>query len=87
MRSLGVGEAIGLHHANFLLIPILDRSLSQPDNSRAQTLYKRLAEEEKIVVRFRGKEIGCLASLRITIGTPEENRALVEAMKKLLLQI
>jgi histidinol-phosphate aminotransferase len=34
--------------------------------------YERLAENRGVVVRFRGKEHGCLGCLRITVGTEEE---------------
>eukprot|EP00123_Amoebidium_parasiticum_P019604 comp27639_c0_seq1/m.47168 comp27639_c0_seq1/g.47168 ORF comp27639_c0_seq1/g.47168 comp27639_c0_seq1/m.47168 type:complete len:359 (-) comp27639_c0_seq1:353-1429(-) len=58
-------------HANFLLIRI--------DNSL--TLYKTMAESG-IVVRYRGSEIHCTDCLRITIGTPEENIALLKLLKE-----
>ena len=47
-------------------------------------MYKELAEKEGIVVRFRGKEYGCDGCLRITVGTEEENRVLIDKLKDVL---
>lgn len=57
--------------ANFILIKVDDADL----------LYQYLASNE-IVVRNRSKEIGCKNCLRISIGTPEENKILINTMKK-----
>lgn len=56
--------------ANFLLIKVKD----------ADALYEYLSAE-KIVVRNRSKEVLCDNCLRITIGTPSENKILLEAFK------
>lgn len=69
------GKAIGGNHANFILIPVVDCN-GQPSNHVAHAIYKALAEELGVVVRFRGMEHGCQGCLRITIGTPEEMRTL-----------
>ena len=50
-------------------------------------MYKELAENEGVVVRFRGREYGCEGCLRITVGSEEENRQLVEKMKLVLTRI
>ncbi|KAL5498694.1 HIS5 [Sanghuangporus vaninii] len=84
LSSLGLGEAIGGNHANFIMIPVLNRSTRKPDNVRSEKVYKELAEKEGVVVRFRGKEYGCEACLRITVGTEEENRVLLEKLKQVL---
>nr|GAT48841.1 predicted protein [Mycena chlorophos] len=84
---LDVGPAIGGNDANFVVVPILSKDRSGPDNARAQKLYKLLAEENGVVVRFRGNEPGCLACLRITIGTAEENKEVVAKMRKVLEEI
>lgn len=74
-----LGPAIGANDANFVMVPVLGKN-GQTDNERAQKVYKRLAEEKGVVVRFRGNERGCEACLRITIGTETENKT---ALKKL----
>ncbi len=56
--------------ANFLLVKVDD----------ADALYQFLASNE-IVVRNRSKETGCENCLRISIGTPEENRNLLLVLK------
>lgn len=56
--------------ANFVLIKTDD----------ADALYLYLAENE-IVVRNRSKEPGCENCLRISIGTPEENKNLLSVLK------
>jgi histidinol-phosphate aminotransferase len=67
----GIGRFRGGEASNFLLVEILDK-LGKPDNVTALKVYERLAENRGVVVRFRGKEHGCLGCLRITIGTEEE---------------
>ena len=57
--------------ANFLLIKVND----------ANELYKYLSAK-KIVVRNRSKEVLCGNCIRITIGTPTENKILIGALKK-----
>ena len=58
--------------ANFLLVKI--------DN--AKQLYEGLAERD-IIVRYRGNEPLCDSCLRITVGTPDENKRLISALKEL----
>jgi histidinol-phosphate aminotransferase len=53
--------------------------LAKTDN--ADKLYQYLSAQ-KIIVRNRRKEPLCENCLRITIGTPEENKKLIEALKK-----
>ena len=57
--------------ANFLLMKCDD----------ADSLYNYLLQH-KIVVRNRSREVLCDNSLRITIGTPEENQDLLNTLKK-----
>lgn len=87
LSSLGLGAAIGGVHANFLMIPVLNKETMEPDNSRAERVYVELAEKEGVVVRFRGKEYGCEGCLRITVGTEEENKKLLEKMKDVLTKL
>jgi histidinol-phosphate aminotransferase len=84
LKELGLGRAIGAQDANFILIPVLSRGSSVPENARAQHVYKTLAEGEGVVVRYRGGEVGCPGCLRITVGTEEENAVALEKLKKTL---
>ncbi|KAJ3019499.1 histidinol-phosphate transaminase [Thoreauomyces humboldtii] len=83
-EGLGVGAVIGGNDANFVLVPILDPEGKGPDNDRAFRAYKTMAEERGVVVRFRGSEPGCEGCLRITVGTPDENKVVLETLRKLL---
>jgi histidinol-phosphate aminotransferase len=82
LKELGLGRAIGALDANFILIPVLARSGSVPDSARAQRVYVALAEEEGVVVRYRGSEHGCQGCLRITVGIEEENAIALQKLKK-----
>lgn len=69
------------------LDPELNKSFIQklePDNNLAQWIYKTLAEEYHLVVRFRGMEPNCMGCLRITIGSEKENQVLIETLIKIL---
>ncbi|ORY99946.1 histidinol-phosphate aminotransferase [Syncephalastrum racemosum] len=79
----GVGPILGTNDANFLLVQILN-SQGQPCNVRSEKIYKMLAETKDVVVRFRGKEFGCTGCLRITVGTEEENKTLLEKLQEVL---
>lgn len=57
--------------ANFVLVRTID----------ADAIYKFLLDE-KIVVRNRNNVELCAGCLRITVGTPGENRELLKALKK-----
>lgn len=81
-----IGENIGGLDANFLLLQILDKN-GAPSNESALQLYKRLAVENAVVVRFRGTELNCKGALRISVGTAEENKTLVEKVRKCLKEI
>lgn len=67
----GVGRFRGGRESNFLLVEMLDQN-NKPSNEVALAAYEQLAESKGVVVRFRGKEAGCLGCLRITIGTEDE---------------
>ncbi|MFY7787934.1 MAG: histidinol-phosphate transaminase, partial [Thermoflexibacteraceae bacterium] len=66
-------EKIYPSDANFVLVKL----------QGADTIYKKLVDLQ-IVVRNRSKVTLCEDCLRITIGTPEENVLLINALKKLL---
>ncbi|KAG8985774.1 histidinol-phosphate transaminase [Tulasnella sp. 427] len=89
LERFGLGQPLGGNHANFILVPVLHRGSSSNtdyDNTRATKIYKKLAEEMGVVVRYRGGEIGCGGSLRITVGTEEENRVLLARLEDALRQ-
>ncbi|KAF8428788.1 histidinol-phosphate aminotransferase [Tirmania nivea] len=83
----GVGRFLGGTDANFLLLEILDSPNGNPDNYTALKLYEQLAETKGVVVRFRGKEVGCNGCLRITVGTETENTTLLERIRECLASI
>lgn len=87
LQSLGVGAILGRKQSNFLLVRILDKTGSRPDNERSLKLYTLLAETKGVVVRFRGKEPGCEGCLRITVGTESECAQLIERMCEVLQEI
>jgi len=83
----GVGNFLGGFASNFLLVEMLDassRSGGKPSNETALKVYEGLAEGKGVVVRFRGKEPGCLGCLRITVGTKEEVDRFLVAVKMVL---
>jgi len=59
--------------ANFLLVQFKDHSTE---------LYKGMANNCKVITRYRGSELHCTECLRITVGTSDENRAFLEALDK-----
>lgn len=81
-----VGRNRGGLDANFILIEILNKDMV-PDNEVAHNLYMKLATENQIVVRFRGKELGCTGCLRVTIGTAKENAILIDTFAKVLEEV
>ncbi|GAA5836615.1 hypothetical protein JCM11251_002678 [Rhodosporidiobolus azoricus] len=82
-QTKGVRAILGAGHANFLMAQIAGKD-GQPENKLAQKAYLHLAETDKVVVRFRGNEVGCEACLRITVGTREECEAVVERLRGVL---
>ncbi|TQN69563.1 Histidinol-phosphate aminotransferase [Colletotrichum shisoi] len=79
----GVGRLRGGTESNFLLYEMLDAA-GRPDNVTALAVYERLAENKGVVVRFRGKEHGCLGCLRITVGTEDEVTRFLASIEKVL---
>jgi histidinol-phosphate aminotransferase len=59
----------------------------KPDNVTALAVYERLAETKGVVVRFRGKEHGCLGCLRVTVGTEDEVTRFLEALARTLAEV
>ena len=72
LHALQSVEKIYDSDANFVLVKIKE----------ADQVYRKLIEQ-KIVVRNRSTVILCEQCLRITVGVPEENRKLIQALQKL----
>jgi histidinol-phosphate aminotransferase len=82
----GIGRFRGGQASNFLLVEMLDAQ-GKPDNVTALAVYERLAENRGVVVRFRGKEHGCLGCLRITVGTENEVTRFLKEIQDVLGQV
>jgi histidinol-phosphate aminotransferase len=82
----GVGRFRGGVMSNFLLVEILN-SKGTPDNKTALAVYEKLAERRGVVVRFRGKEHGCLACLRVTVGTEAEVTRFMKEIRDVIAEI
>ncbi|KXX82114.1 Histidinol-phosphate aminotransferase [Madurella mycetomatis] len=85
-RVRGVGRLRGGKDSNFLLYEMLNAE-GQPDNVTALAVYERLAETKGVVVRFRGKEHGCLGCLRITVGTEDEVTRFLASLERALAEV
>lgn len=79
----GVGRFRGGTASNFLLVEMLNTS-SKPSNEVALQVYERLAERRGVVVRFRGKEPGCLGCIRVTVGTEDEVTRFLKELESVL---
>ena len=73
LEKLPFVQRIHPSHANFLLVQI----------PNANQVYDDLIEE-KVIVRNRAKVLLCEDCLRITVGTREENEALLKALSKVV---
>jgi histidinol-phosphate aminotransferase len=72
LKTLPLIERVYPTDANFVLVKVAD----------ANRIYNELVEKE-IIVRNRNSVALCAGCLRITVGSPEENRRLVEALTTL----
>jgi histidinol-phosphate aminotransferase len=72
LLSAKLVEKVYPSDANFLLVKV----------KNAPAIYKSLMDKG-IIVRDRSKVILCDNCLRITVGTPEENKKLIEALNTL----
>lgn len=77
-----IGEILGGNNANFIIVQVLTDG--KPDSARAKAVYTEMAENRGVVVRFRGTEIGCEGVIRITVGTEEENKLVLQRLRELL---
>lgn len=48
---------------------------------KAYEIYKHMAENG-VIVRFRGNELHCKDCLRVTVGTPEENKRFLALLQE-----
>lgn len=72
LNRLSIVKKVYPSDANFLLVKVDD----------ASAVYQYLVENG-IIVRNRNNITLCMGCLRITVGTPEENNQLIDAMTKL----
>lgn len=72
LQKLEIVEKIFPSDANFLLVRVKD----------APATYQYLIDK-RIIVRDRSRVNLCYNCIRITVGTPEENKRLIEALKQL----
>ncbi|WP_276370637.1 histidinol-phosphate transaminase [Chryseolinea sp. H1M3-3] len=72
LLTLSITEEVYPSDSNFLLVRVKD----------APATYQYLMER-KIIVRDRSKVTLCKNCIRITVGTPQENRNLITALKNL----
>ncbi len=86
-RIPGIGPFLGETAANFLLVQMLSKPDGKTSNEVALQVYERLAETRGVVVRFRGKEFGCVGGLRITVGTEQENTRFLKDIEDVLEEI
>jgi len=71
LKKLSIVEHIYPTDANFVLVKVTD----------ANDIYQDLVNKG-IIVRNRSSVALCMDCLRITVGTPEENKALLSELKK-----
>ncbi len=72
LECLGIVERVFPTNANFFLVKVRN----------ASDVYRQLISK-KIILRDRSKVVLCEDGIRITVGTKEENNALIQALKKL----
>ncbi|PVU93503.1 hypothetical protein BB561_003257 [Smittium simulii] len=76
-------DIIGSNDANFVLVRFCNND-RVVDNLFTIKLYKLLADEFQVVVRYRGSELGCEGCLRISIGTEPEMTSVIDAINSAL---
>lgn len=72
LQSINFVEHVYPSDANFLLVRVDDADLR----------YNQLIQAG-VVVRNRSKEYGCANCLRFTVGTPEENKKLIQSLSNI----
>jgi histidinol-phosphate aminotransferase len=71
LEALEYVTAVFPSDANFVLFRV---------ERNAQQVYKRMADTCGVVTRYRGTELHCDECIRVTIGTPNENRVFLRAL-------
>ncbi|ORY79952.1 pyridoxal phosphate-dependent transferase [Protomyces lactucae-debilis] len=79
-----VSQLVGGTEANFIMAQIQSTKTGKVSNALALQVYEALAQTRKVVVRFRGNEVGCEGCLRITVGTEPENETLMTVLRQAL---
>ena len=82
----GVGRFRGGQASNFLLVEMMSTQ-GEASNEVALKVYESLAETRGVVVRFRGKEAGCLGCLRVTVGTEKEVTRFLQELESVLREV
>ncbi|TKA34229.1 hypothetical protein B0A50_00209 [Salinomyces thailandicus] len=82
----GVGKFLGGNDSNFLLVEMCDPQ-GHASNEVALQVYERLAETRGVVVRFRGREVGCFGCVRVTVGTEAEVSRFMKELQGVLEEI
>ena len=72
LQQLKIVQKVYDSEANFLLAKFSD----------ARNIYEQLTKQN-IIIRYRGDQPLCENCLRITVGTPDENKRLISALKRL----
>jgi histidinol-phosphate aminotransferase len=72
LRGLKIVDKVFPSDSNFVLVRVKDASLT----------YQNLMDQN-IIVRDRSRVTLCYNCIRITVGTPEENGRLIEALRQL----
>ena len=85
-RIAGVGRLRGGLDANFVLVEMLDAQ-GRPSNAVAVRVYEELAGRRGVVVRFRGRELGCEGCLRVTVGTEAEVDRFLDELTRMLKEV
>jgi len=81
----GFGRFLGGYETNFLLVQFLGKPAEEggvPDNEVTMKVLNALVNEEKLLTRYRGKEPGCVGTLRITVGTKDEMDNMLVLLRK-----
>lgn len=53
----------------------------------AYEIYKKMASEKGVVIRYQGSKVHCKDCVRITVGTSEENDELLKTLKKTIAEL
>ncbi|KAJ2486703.1 histidinol-phosphate transaminase [Coemansia sp. RSA 2050] len=80
-----VGAILGGNDGNFVLCRFVDGN-GNASNEIAKRVYMEMAQNRGLVVRYRGSDYGCEGCLRVTVGTADENRLVIDTMRSVLSQ-